>query len=314
MPKHLRIAILFTMAALLAIAGFLFFTRSASTENDVQHRAAGAASNPAPTTPPAPGVFQQTKPAAAQFTERLSNPLERAPDLRSMYERYRGSNDASERNLAHRAWTACFPAFVAPKGQPVSLDMVTRALPQDAPNHAERVEAYRELLGRCKNFFDMSRDAIIETNRGQASGWKDGTLRAPGELAAKLLRAGQTAEAVELARTTIATQDPYSIYSLRDFMRLYLSAQNTPDESVQIQQPDPRAIAFYVVPCQMGMECGSDSLTALEMCAGSGECAGTVAERNLQMWSTQIPRDTVLQASQLVLQAIRTGNYAALGL
>ena len=245
------------------------------------------------------------------LTKRLANPLERAQNLRLVYDKYKTSSDPAERNTAYRAWSACFPTFAAPQGQPVTLEIATRALPQNGPNSAERIDAYRALMGRCTGFFDMPHDAVMAQTQQQNGAWLSGDLRAPGERAAKYLADGKTQEAASAAHAIIASQDPFAIYSLREFM-------GTMPGNAQSDQapgkPDARALAFYIVPCELGMECGPDSLTALQLCAHTGECSGTVAERYLHAFSAQIDRTTLENESRRIADAIKAGDYHALGL
>lgn len=248
------------------------------------------------------------------LTKRLANPLERARNLRRVYDKYKTSSDPAERNTAYRAWSACFPTFVAPQGQPVTLEIATRALPQNAPNSAERIDAYRALMGRCKDFFDMPHDAVIAQTQQQNRAWLSGDLRAPGERAAKYLADGKTQEAASTAHAIIASQDPFAIYSLREFMGTYLALPGNAQSGRAPGQQDVRALAFYIVPCELGMECGPDSLTALQLCAQTGECSGTVAERYLHAFSAQVDRTVLENESRRIADAIKAGDYHALGL
>jgi hypothetical protein len=256
----------------------------------------------------------QPMPAPAGAPAQLANVLERAPDLRSVFERYKDSADVTERNAAYRAWSACYPTFIAPAGQPVTLDMVTHALPRGAPDHAERIEAYRSLLGRCKAFFNLDRDSVVAQTEAQQAAWQSGRARAPGELALQHLEQGDAAGAVREARAAIASGDAYAIYSLRDFMARHLKRQGDADGNAPPAQPELRALAFYLAPCELGMECGPDSLTALQLCANRGECSGTVAERYAHSFAGQVDRDTLLRESSRVAAAIRAGDLMALGL
>lgn len=282
-------------------------TQPGATQRDVDLVFPIHASTPRSALAPGSG---QTSPATA----RLANPLERARDLRSVYERYKSSEDPNERNAAYRAWNACFPAFVAAQGQPVTLDAVTRTLPQNAPNIDERIEAYRNLLGRCKEFFSLPRDAIMAETQKQRNAWLNGKARAEGERVLQRFEQGDTEGALRDARAIIASRDAYAIYSLRDFMSRYLSAQRSAASDGTIGQADLRALAFYLVPCELGMECGPDSLTALQLCANGGECAGTVADRYAHSFAGQVDPETLLRESRRIADAIRAGNYAALGL
>lgn len=264
-----------------------------------------------------PATDAMARPAVAEAsgtTQRLANPLERATDLRSVYERFRKSDSPSERNVAYRAWTACFPTFLVPSGQPVTLEAATRPLPPSTPNAARRIDAYRELFDRCHAFFDLPHDEIVAESLRQKNVWQSGLARAEGERVLQRFRQGDVRGAVFEARDIIASGDAYAIFSLHDFMARYLSASGRPEGGGPSGRPDVRALAFYLVPCELGMECGPESLTALQLCAGKGECSGSVAERYAHVFSTQVDRATLFAASRQVADAIRRGDFAALGL
>jgi hypothetical protein len=257
------------------------------------------------------------RPAVAEATgttQRLANPLERATDLRDVYERFRRSDSPAERNVAYRAWTACFPTFLAPAGQPVTLEAATRPLPPSVPNAARRLDAYRELFDRCHAFFDLPHDEIVAESLRQKNVWQSGLARAEGERVLQRFRQGDVRGAVFEARDIIASGDAYAIFSLHDFMARYLSSSRRPESGGPADRPDTRALAFYLVPCELGMECGPESLTALQLCTGKGECSGSVAERYAHVFAAQVDRDTLFAESRHVADAIRGGDFAALGL
>jgi len=280
--------------ALLGVAAWRHVSDPAAPQAMPPHEAAlPPASIPAAPASPAH--------AASIPAVQLANALERAPDLRRVFDRYKASADPAQRNTAYRAWSACYPTFAAPAGEPVTLEMVTRALPQNAPDYAGRVEAYRSLLGRCKEFFDLDRDAVMAEMRRQKAAWQEGQ-------ALRSLEQGDAAAAVREARAVIASGDAYAIFSLGGFMARYLKQEGEPS------QPDIRALAFYLAPCELGLECGPDSLSALLLCANRGECEGTVADRYAHSFAGQEDRESLLRESRRVAAAIRTGDLGALGL
>jgi hypothetical protein len=253
---------------------------------------------------------------AGSLTERLINPLERAADLRAVYEQFKNSADASERHAAYRAWSACFPIFIGAEGQAVSLDSVTRAIPPDDPDSAARIGAYQALMGRCKGFSDLPRAQLLAETERQKSAAATGTALAPGELAARYLEDGAPGKALEAARAVLASRDPAAIDSLREFVANYLVLQvDAQTVAVALDlRPDLRALAYAIAACRMGLECGPGSLTALQQCANSGACSGDVSERYLQSIPEAADRARLLAESELVVQAIGAGDYQALGL
>ncbi|MGZ3182326.1 MAG: hypothetical protein ACXU8N_07795 [Telluria sp.] len=268
--------------------------------------AAPAQQAPVPAAPAAPVQPQAWRGATA----RLANPLEKAPDLRAVFDRYRASSDPAERHAAWRAWSACFPAFLPPAGESPSVEAATRGIPTD---HPEQAQAYQQLFGRCRGFFTLPRDAVLDESHRQNLAFRHGAALAPGAAVLRQFEQGEAEAAVGDARAIIAAGDPYAIYSLREFMERYL-AQRRGEATQADEPPDLRALAFYLAPCELGMECGPDSLTALELCAHRGLCSGSVQDRYLASFPATVDRDALRRTAATVAEAIRAGNLAALGL
>lgn len=282
---------------------------------------------PPPPPPPSvapllaiPAGIPGLRPAAGTAAVRMAssalstNALERASDLRAAYEQYKDSPDPAGRNTAYRAWSACFPTFVAPQGQAISIENMVRAMSPEAPGHAQRSEAYRALMGRCKNFSDLPREQILSETERQRSAWSSGAALAPGELAAKRLTDGDAQGALMAARAVLASRDPAAVSSLREFINQYLVLQVDAQAAPSDLRPDLRSLAFAIAACRMGLECGPDSLTALQQCANSGACSGGVVERYLASVPDANDRERLMRESGQVAEAIAAGNYQALGL
>ena len=248
------------------------------------------------------------------LTQRVANPLELSHDLRAIYEQFKDSHDAVERHMAYRAWSACFPTFIAPLGQAISIESLTQSFPKDDPRSAQRVDAYRNLQARCWKFSNLHRDDALSATRLQQEGSDLGTVLSPGEQAAKYLTDGNKEEAIRAARAIIASQDPYAISSLRDFINqmivLHVDAQTMPST----ERADLRSLAFTLAACQMGLECGADSLSALQLCTSLGACSGSVTERYLQALPSEADRTALKMETARVLSEIKSGNFIALGL
>jgi hypothetical protein len=269
----------------------------------------GLAMPHAPTLP-APRLARATPTAGA--TERLANPLERSADLRAFYMRYKDSTLAEERHIARRAWNACFPTFIGPEGQAATLESVTAGVPRHDPSAAGRVEAYRELMGRCKGFADIGRAALLDETARQQTAADKGLALAPGELAAKYLREGDRARALRTAHSALASRDPATIASLGEFVDQFLVQQVDAQRAAQDERPDLRALAFAMAACRLGLECGAGSLTALQQCASGGNCSGGVMERHLQS-VPEADRDRLVAETEKVVRAVAGGASLELG-
>ncbi|MDI1244528.1 MAG: hypothetical protein PSV24_03905 [Rhodoferax sp.] len=305
---------LFAIAAVMA--GYYFWGRTDEPMNPMpasMPATLGPTAHQDPVTTSADGT--SNNPGKIQpLTTRVFNPLQRTADLRSIYEQYRDSKDTSERNIAYLAWSACFPTFIAAQGGMVPVEDVTAALPANDPNRELRAAAYRALWGRCKGFSDMARDRLLAETQKQRDAWMSGRAHAPGDSAAQAHMAGSSQQALTIARAAVASQDPYAIGSLREFVIHYWWDHNDNHPDDQVDRPDLRALAFSIVACQTGLECGAGSLTAMQQCANSGACSGTVLDRYLQSLPTQEDRDAVLEESRRIADAIRANDYKALGL
>ena len=310
---------LIAAAAILIVIGFVVFKFvNRADDEPTAHVSAAASAFPFPDRSAAGNI---DRPAVADasagygaLTLRLANPLEHSQSLRGLQEQYQSSANPAERNLAWRAWSACFPTFISASGAVPTLDSVTRALPENASNHAERIEAYRALMGRCKAFLDLPRDRLVMHTEQLKGAALSGTLDAPGDAARRLQTQGKTAEASAIARATVASGDAWAIGSLRDFIFARASDTDSGDQSSVRLRSDLRALAFSIAACDLGMACDANSLTAIELCAKQGQCGGTVQDRLLQVLPDQADRDAVVREAASVASAVRTRNFAALGI
>ena len=242
------------------------------------------------------------------------NLLETTTNLRELYESFKDSDNALGRNIAYRAWTACFPTYIGPEGQPVTVDSLLQGLPVYAENNEVRRAAYRSLYQRCGGFTLMSREEALRTTRQQQDSWNKGDSLAQGELASKYLRDGDLEHALTVARDVIASKDAYATSSLPDFINQFFSRQVDAQSEPSRERPDLRSLAFSIAACQIGLECGAESLTAIQLCANTGQCEGSVVDRYLQTLPNQADRNAALMESKRVADAIQSGNMRALGL
>lgn len=309
-PITLVIAVL--LAGLLA--AYLRWAQAPVPALDVPRNAAPAAVvAPTPNLPIPPEASPLSN-KMVSLTQRVANPLELSQDLRAVYEQFKDSHDAVERHIAYRAWSACFPTFIAPQGQAVSMESLTQSFPKDDPRSAQRVEAYRNLQARCWKFSNLQRDDALRATRLQQEGSYLGAVLSPGEQAARYLTDGNKEEAIRAARAIIASQDPYAISSLRDFINQMIVLQVDAQTLPSTERADLRSLGFTLAACQMGLECGADSLSALQLCTSLGACSGSVTERYLQALPNEADRAALILETVRVLREIRSGNFAALGL
>ena len=250
----------------------------------------------------------------ATLTQRLGNGVERATDLATVYDQYSGSTDSLTRNIAYRAWSACFPAFLGAEGRPVTVEQFAAAMPATAANMPLRLAAYRELLNRCQRFFYMSRDEIVHASQRQEDAWKRGEILAPGELAMKHFLEGRSDEALDVARRTVQSGDGYAVASLQEYMHRMIAQKMETQQLPGSERSDLRGLAVAMAACQLGLDCSADSLTALLLCANGGQCAGNLTDRYLQALPNAADRERAGRLADLTLAAIRTNDFVSLGL
>ena len=262
----------------------------------------------------APVIHQLNVSDLQSMTPKLGNPLERSDNLRAIYERFRDSRYGFERSVAFRAWSACFPQFMSADGHAVSLEKLTAALPVNAPNNAARIDAYRELRRRCEPFFELSRDDVIAFTQHQSDLWKKGEALDPGELALKYLKADDKPKALAVVRDVLSSRDAYAIASMREFVHQFLVLQVDAQALPSNTRTDLKSLGLTVAACDLGLDCSEQSLTALQMCAHSGYCSGSVVDRYAQSLPNPTDRERLTEESRRVAAAIASGDLKALGL
>jgi hypothetical protein len=242
----------------------------------------------------------------------MGNELETARNLRQVFDQFKNSRSPVARNVAYRAWTACHPTFISPQGEPANLERVLKTLTASGIDSAARRAAYRDLYQRCAGFFDMSRDAAMLNTQVQQESFDRGEAAAPGELAILRLRQGDESAALDIVRDALASKDAYAVASLQEFIYLSLRLQRDAGALPGNERIDIRSLAYTLAACQIGLECGAESLTALRLCANSGQCEGGVADRLLQSLPNANDRAAAVVEAARVVAAIQSGRPDAL--
>ncbi len=294
--------------------GYLLHDRQAEQPASIAQAPGAAAVTPTPLAMPLAASEPTPLPHKSSASSRPENPLELSHDLRAVYDRYKSSSDAAERYTAYRAWSACFPNFVAVDGQLASLEALTHAIPDNGSQRAARVDAYRNLQARCRSFSAMSQKEIQDATRSQQEANNLGILISPGEMAEKYLNDGNKDAALKTMRAIVGSRDPFAIASLRESVNQLIVLRVDAQTVHSDERPDLRSLAFSLAACQLGLECGAASLTALQLCMSMAQCSGSVADRYQDALPNQADRDALVVETRRVLEAIRSGNFEALGL
>jgi hypothetical protein len=252
------------VAAGLAAAGLLAYVFAPEERSEPPPPQAAVVEKPIPPPPPPP-------PKPKPPPDGPNDVLGRAPDLKSVFMKYRDSRNPIERALAGRAVRACFPLFTPPLDQPASVAHVLSTLPPEY--RAARRPAIEALFERCRSFFVQPMDlAEIVRNAQRAA---NGDLATPGALVRWSLTRGDRAAAESTATLALNSKEPYALQSLAGLSLLFMNEQS--------RGKDPAATdaALVLLACDFGAACGADTLLALELCANEGRCTGTARDRML---------------------------------
>ncbi|TAG48746.1 MAG: hypothetical protein EAZ30_06200 [Betaproteobacteria bacterium] len=249
----------------------------------------------------------------AGLTARHANALERSADLNADYRRLESALTPFERDLAYRAWSACFPTFLSAAGQVGSVQNLIDAMPRGASSNALRTEAYQKLRQRCAGFFHLSSDELVQTTQRLDDMARRGDAASVGELAFKFWREGDEARARDLARASIISRDGYSIASLQEYVHRSLERRIDEGSFAKTERSDLRALALAIAACEYGLDCSADSLTALQLCTNNAQCEGALPERYLQRLDTVEDRQRLQALVRETIAAIQSNDFAKLG-
>ncbi|MCX7219224.1 MAG: hypothetical protein NTY70_09890, partial [Burkholderiales bacterium] len=257
----------FTVSALaLSVAAIYLFSASEALKENAASQLTSSIPSAIPVIAPAStqsttSVEIEPSKSSQSATKLLGNPLERSSDLRAIYYQFKDSQDPIERHTAYRAWSACFPTFIAAAGQTVTVEEITKNLPANSPNRAARIEAYRNLQGRCLAYSDITREEALKLTAQQLEADNSGRILSPGDTATKQLNEGNQEAALKIVYAILASKDAFAINSLQDFVQQYLVLQVDAQMLNSSERPDLRALAFSLAACELGLECGPGSLS-----------------------------------------------------
>ncbi|MBI3713777.1 MAG: hypothetical protein HY253_12565 [Burkholderiales bacterium] len=301
------------LAFFLVTALLLFFIDSASLPDE---QLAPVSRPTTVHTALASGAQIETQIPSSYFglTEKLANPLERSGDLRHIYEQYKASRNPVERFIAQRAWSACFPAFIAPQGQVFSLEQFSRGLVPGTPETAVRIEAYRRLLGRCKRFSELPRDELVRATEDAQEKINAGVIMSPGQIAEKYWRAGQWSEAMRVVREVIASQDAFAVGTLKDFVTPFWRERLETQTGTSAIRPDIRGQAYAFAACELGLACDAATLSADLMCANEGLCQSGLRTSFLDALPDPNDKRLLQAETRRVIDAVKLRRIEGLGL
>jgi hypothetical protein len=191
------------------------------------------------------------------------------PDLKRTFDENLASSDPRQKRRAARAFTACVPTFLPASAELASPEPLIRALP-DA-GRADREAAYRRLYAQCAGFFAESRQVLLGLQRQIVS---DVRLQEPGERAQQDLLAGRYDRVDALVAQALSADDPAGVASLAGLAVRFARAESDPPDPGRLRRAKAVDAALPAVACDLGLECGPDSIIALQACAVQGACEG----------------------------------------
>lgn len=283
-------------AALLLGGGLLRLLRLAAPEAIPT----GAHSDTTPLS-----ISTPTSPAsvAAVRRERQDgdpDPFRDQDDLSLVYAAFEADPDPSARALAWRAWSVCVPTFAAAGGGMLSTDAAAKAL--DSSSDPARIAALATLEVRCAGFYRRPAAALTADAARNARRHHDGDLRSRAEQALEAIAAGNADEARELVRAVATSRDPYEWRALSGIVSRWNRSAGHPAENVALDA------AIAVVGCDLGMDCGPQSLLALQACAFNAACEGDLVERTLSQYP-DADRSAVTAARAQLARALIAGRF-----
>ncbi len=228
-----------------------------------------------------------------------------AQDLRRIYDDYAGSSDPRQRRVAARAFAACIPAFIPNAGETPSPEPLINSLP--SAGRAEREMAYRTLFARCHAFLTERRDTL---GAMQDQMQRDTGSQEPGLRAQEALLAGRLDQVGPLVSEALSSADPAAVAALSGLTERLVQSRGagTVDASSLLRA---RAVdaALPAVACDLGLDCGFQSLRALQLCAVEGLCDGDVAARMQARYGQGAVAPAAVDAERTRLEAlIRSGR------
>jgi hypothetical protein len=300
----------FVAALGLAVAGFVVWLAWSAVNPPLAPRALLPPLDPwvvtpRSTVPPPAPLRPAADPRNAIAPARASDPVGSAPDLKRVFDDYIQSDDPRLRRQAVRAFEACVPAFLPGAGQSASAEALIRALPADHPTARE--DAYRTLFARCHRLLAEDRTALNGARRDLE---RDPQNQAPGQRAQEAALAGELDRVETLTGDALNSADPAAVASLAGLAaRIVAQRQRDAVDPAALQRAREVDVALSLTACDLGLDCSSQSLWALQMCATEGLCEGDATARLMaRMTPGTLDAAAVQQQRLRLLSLLQSGR------
>ena len=246
-----------------------------------------------------------TLPVASQL---LRDQIRDATDLRALYERTKDLPDPTGER-AYRMAEAIFECSVFVDSPPEELS-ARLALNKAARESARRQEVFNFMVERCKGFAGNAA-ALREITpalhkRAEAAGF-------PAEIARTLRQDPAVRDferADEVAIRLFATPDPDVVHELAQ----YLNLRNLHNPQFRSGGAATRSIAWGLLECQYGGECGPRSRPVVMTCITLGACDLQRVEEAVLAQGSQAVVNNAVQMRDRLAREIAARDWAALGL
>ena len=293
--------------------------RDISPAKDAQrHEVPGGAPPPhaMPSTSSSPDDARQS-PAlvrrnSVQPMTDIARLYETAPDQRALFDQLDRSASTEAPYFAAKILRRCIE--VSKVGLKELLASFPSRYPSTASPVAVREEAYRKIHVPCKGF--EGRPATIEEITEHV---KEGARRGdPRSLAQAIAqrRPDDKSDPMSSAAKLIDTGDPYVLSELRGFL-VQAAVGNGNVGGLPLTESDRAAafLAWSMIACDHGLDCGPDSNQLLTSCAFDGRCGlGSVEDLMRNAWSADTQYRTALELRPRILEALRAKDYASFGI
>ncbi len=280
---------------------------SASAAAPKAPASAAATTAPAPVARP---VFSAKAPDAAEaYSQQLIQDFESTPDRRALFDELKASGTADAHFFAARILRDCFE--VGERGLDGAMKAFMAKIPGNSASLAARVDAFRQLTEPCAGFEDRP-IPVIEV---QQQNWAGVQKKDPRAMASAL-KTGQmdsNTDPLKMAATLLEKNDPYIIADLAVFMAGPAGGFVIDGKLVDRSASAAAMLAWEMVACDYGGQCGPNSPVVLHACADKGICGIGSFD---QLARVTMPDDyqRALDFRAQIRAALQYRDFAALGL
>ena len=317
--KRILVAAISLVVIVLVAVWWLALSRTQPTEEFAAEAAAAAQQAREPTrarpqseviaiAPRVPPLPAPTPAQAAKYEMR--DAIRDTADLRAYYEKTKDLPDPTGER-AYRFAEALFEctAFMDLPVQDLSSRL---AVTQRARESPRRQEVFNAMVERCKGF---SGDPAAVRELMQALHRKAESAGYPAEIARSLrMEAGRRdpewADRTAVALMSASELDPDVVHELAQF----LNGRMTGHPAYRGVDTSARMVAWGLIECQFGADCGPRSRPLVMTCVAYGACDLNRIEEAILVQGGQATVNNAVAARDRILRQIAERDWKAVGL